>query len=116
MSGAAATRRESGRAASHGSAEDQRGISRDAGEPSPGGTGATDRRAGADDRPTTTAGWPGSAEPAATGTGEHPPRRAETALRDALQKLSLVRPREGYRPITARLRQQGWVVNHKRVE
>jgi transposase InsO family protein len=44
------------------------------------------------------------------------PRRAETALRDALQKLSLVHPREGYRPITARLRQQGWVVNHKRVE
>jgi putative transposase len=44
------------------------------------------------------------------------PRRAETALRDALQKLSLGHPREGYRPITARLRQQGWVVNHKRVE
>jgi len=44
------------------------------------------------------------------------PRQEETALRDALQKLSLVYRREGYRPITARLRQQGWVVNHKRVE
>jgi transposase InsO family protein len=44
------------------------------------------------------------------------PRQEETALRDALQKLSISHPREGYRPLTARLRQQGWVVNHKRVE
>jgi putative transposase len=44
------------------------------------------------------------------------PRQEETALRDALQRLSITHPREGYRPITARLRQQGWVVNHKRVE
>lgn len=44
------------------------------------------------------------------------PRREETALRDALQTLSIAHPREGYRPITVRLRRQGWVVNHKRVE
>jgi transposase InsO family protein len=44
------------------------------------------------------------------------PRQEETALRDALQRLSIAYPREGYRPITARLRRQGWEVNHKRVE
>jgi transposase InsO family protein len=44
------------------------------------------------------------------------PRREETALRDALQRLSIAHPREGYRPITARLCRDGWVVNHKRVE
>jgi transposase InsO family protein len=44
------------------------------------------------------------------------PRQEETALRDALQKLSIAYPREGYRPITARLRRDGWEVNHKRVE
>jgi hypothetical protein len=36
------------------------------------------------------------------------PRQEETALRDALQRLSLAYPREGYRPITARLRREGW--------
>jgi putative transposase len=44
------------------------------------------------------------------------PRQEETALRDAVQKLSIAHPREGYRPITARLRREGWMVNHKRVE
>ena len=44
------------------------------------------------------------------------PRQEETALRDAVQRLSLERPKEGYRLITMRLRRQGWLVNHKRVE
>jgi putative transposase len=44
------------------------------------------------------------------------PRQADTELRDAIQRLSLAHPREGYRPIAARLRFEGWVVNHKRVE
>ena len=44
------------------------------------------------------------------------PRQAETALRDAVQRLSLERCHDGYRRVTVRLREQGWVVNHKRVE
>jgi putative transposase len=44
------------------------------------------------------------------------PGQEETALRDALQRLSISYPHEGYRPITARLRRAGWEVNHKRVE
>lgn len=44
------------------------------------------------------------------------PRQAETALRDALQRLSLADRHAGYRRITAALRQEGWVVNHKRVQ
>ena len=43
------------------------------------------------------------------------PRREETALRDALQRLSLAHRRPGYRPLTAHLRRAGWFVNHKRV-
>jgi putative transposase len=43
------------------------------------------------------------------------PRQEETALRDAIQKLSLADRNLGYRPILALLRQQGHVVNHKRV-
>ena len=47
------------------------------------------------------------------------PREEETGLRDAIQRLSLVRRkngyRDGYRVITARLRREGWAVNHKRV-
>ena len=43
------------------------------------------------------------------------PRREETALRDALQRLSLAHRRPGYRPLTAHLRRAGWPVNHKRV-
>ena len=44
------------------------------------------------------------------------PRQADTELRDAIQKLSLAHPREGYRRIVARLRMEDWEVNHKRVE
>jgi putative transposase len=44
------------------------------------------------------------------------PRQEETALRDAIQRLSLAERPLGYRPITALLRREGWVVNHKRVE
>jgi transposase InsO family protein len=47
------------------------------------------------------------------------PREEETALRDAIQRLSLVRSqngyRHGYRVITIQLRRAGWAVNHKRV-
>jgi transposase InsO family protein len=47
------------------------------------------------------------------------PRQEETALRDAIQRLSLVRRkngyRDGYRPITIQLQRMGWTVNHKRV-
>jgi transposase InsO family protein len=44
------------------------------------------------------------------------PAREETALRDAVQRLSLRERFYGYRRITALLRQEGWAVNHKRVE
>lgn len=47
------------------------------------------------------------------------PRQEEAALRDAVQRLSLARRkngyREGYRLITIRLQHAGWAVNHKRV-
>jgi hypothetical protein len=47
------------------------------------------------------------------------PRQEETALRDEIQRLSLVRRkngyRDGYRPITIQLQRMGWAVNHKRV-
>ena len=47
------------------------------------------------------------------------PRQEETALRDEIQRLSLVRRkngyREGYRLITIQLQRAGWAVNHKRV-
>jgi hypothetical protein len=47
------------------------------------------------------------------------PRHEETALRDAIQRLSLVERkngyRDGYRPITIQLQRMGWAVNHKRV-
>jgi putative transposase len=47
------------------------------------------------------------------------PRQEETALRDEIQRLSLVRRkngyRDGYRPITIKLQRMGWAVNHKRV-
>ena len=44
------------------------------------------------------------------------PAREETALRDVVQRLSLAHRFYGYRRITALLRQEGWAVNHKRVE
>jgi putative transposase len=47
------------------------------------------------------------------------PREEETALRDAIQRLSLVCRnngyRHGYRVITIQLQREGWAVNHKRV-
>lgn len=47
------------------------------------------------------------------------PREEATALRDAIQRLSLVSRkngyRDGYRVITIQLRREGWAVNHKRV-
>src|ERR1700688_3503016 len=47
------------------------------------------------------------------------PRQEETALRDEVQRLSLVRRkngyRDGYRLVTIQLRRMGWAVNHKRV-
>jgi putative transposase len=44
------------------------------------------------------------------------PRQEETALRDAIQRLSLAERKLGYRPITVLLKRAGWAVNHKRVE
>ena len=44
------------------------------------------------------------------------PRQEETALRDAIQRLSLADRKLSYRPITVLLQRAGWVVNHKRVE
>ena len=44
------------------------------------------------------------------------PAREETALRDVVQRLSLAHRFYGYRRITALLRQDGWPVNHKRIE
>ncbi len=49
------------------------------------------------------------------GWGLSAPGREETALRDAIQRLALARRHYGYRRITAELRREGWVVNHKRV-
>jgi transposase InsO family protein len=47
------------------------------------------------------------------------PRQEETALRDVIQRLSLVQRkngyRDGYRPITIQLQRMGWAVNHERV-
>ena len=46
---------------------------------------------------------------------EHEPRQMETALRDAIQGIAVENRCYGYRRVAAELRQQGWVVNHKRV-
>jgi putative transposase len=43
------------------------------------------------------------------------PRREETALRDAIQRLALTHRHYGYRRIAALLRREGWCVNAKRV-
>jgi putative transposase len=47
------------------------------------------------------------------------PREEAAGLRDAIQRLSLVHRkngyRDGYRVITIQLRREGWAVNHKRV-
>jgi transposase InsO family protein len=44
------------------------------------------------------------------------PKQEETALRDAIQTLSLAKRYQGYRLITRDLRDLGWAVNHKRVQ
>jgi transposase InsO family protein len=43
------------------------------------------------------------------------PRREETGLRDAIQRLALAHRRYGYRRIAALLEREGWQANHKRV-
>ncbi len=43
------------------------------------------------------------------------PRQEETALRDRVQKLALANRHYGYRRLTAELKREGWLVNHKRV-
>src|ERR1700730_17720680 len=43
------------------------------------------------------------------------PRREETGLRDAIQKLALAHRHYGYRRIAALLGREGWQANHKRV-
>jgi putative transposase len=46
---------------------------------------------------------------------EHAPRQAETELRDKIQRIALENRCYGYRRVTADLRLQGVIVNHKRV-
>jgi putative transposase len=46
---------------------------------------------------------------------EHAPRQAETELRDRIQRVALENRFYGYRRVTAELRLQGVIVNHKRV-
>ncbi|MER9820198.1 IS3 family transposase [Mesorhizobium sp. M0129] len=41
------------------------------------------------------------------------PRRAETGLRDLIQRIALGNAHYGYRRIAALLRREGWQVNHK---
>jgi transposase InsO family protein len=43
------------------------------------------------------------------------PREEEIALRDVLQRLAVGHRHYGYRRLTARVRRDGWAVNHKRV-
>jgi len=43
------------------------------------------------------------------------PRREQTELRDALQRLAVAHRHYGYRRLNALLRREGWAVNHKRV-
>jgi transposase InsO family protein len=43
------------------------------------------------------------------------PKREETGLRDAIQKLSVAHRHYGYRRIAAQLGREGWQANHKRV-
>jgi transposase InsO family protein len=43
------------------------------------------------------------------------PRREETGLRDAIQRLALAHRHYGYRRIAALLSREGWRANHKRV-
>src|SRR5438067_1137505 len=43
------------------------------------------------------------------------PRQEQTAIRDHIQRVALANRRYGYRRISAQLRREGVVVNHKRV-
>ena len=43
------------------------------------------------------------------------PKQEATAVRDEVQRVALANRRYGYRRVTAQLRQEGMVVNHKRV-
>ena len=43
------------------------------------------------------------------------PRQAETAVRDAIERVALLHAHFGYRRITAELGRAGLAVNHKRV-
>jgi len=45
---------------------------------------------------------------------QHAPRQAETELRDKIQRIALENRYYGYRRVTADLRPQGVIVNHKR--
>jgi len=55
-------------------------------------------------------------QPRSTQRREAKKRGDEQALRDEIIKLACQYGRYGYRRVTALLRNQGWVVNHKRVE
>lgn len=46
---------------------------------------------------------------------EHEPRQADVDLRDEIQRIALANRCYGYRRVTAELKYQGTVVNHKRV-
>jgi putative transposase len=46
---------------------------------------------------------------------EHAPAQFDMELRDAIHKIALENRFYGYRRVTAALKQQDWVVNHKRV-
>lgn len=43
------------------------------------------------------------------------PDNEQMELRDAIQRIAVAHRRYGYRRVAAELRQQGWLVNHKRV-
>jgi transposase InsO family protein len=47
--------------------------------------------------------------------GARAPGAADTALRDAIERLVLAFPGYGYRRVTKALQRAGWAVNHKRV-
>ena len=55
-------------------------------------------------------------QPRSTQRREAKKRGDEQALRDEIIKLACQYGRYGYRRITALLKNQGWSVNHKRVE
>ena len=43
------------------------------------------------------------------------PDKAETELRQTIERIALQMPTYGYRPMTAELRRRGWLANHKHV-